>query len=109
MKATCKAIPNGVLNRLAKPTSRTDENTKMSIKKHYPDHTNALAWAGLSMKIFPTLKELCKNADKRNKNKNKNVKGRGEEDVVLISALGSHNCGGRKSIVLLKESKNTMS
>ena len=49
-KATFKVIPNGVLNRLAKPTSRTEENAKMSIKERYPDHANALARAGLGMK-----------------------------------------------------------
>ena len=57
-KATFKAILNWVRKRLAKLTSRTEENAKISINKHYPDHTNALARAGLNMKIFSTLKEL---------------------------------------------------
>ena len=95
-KATFKAIPNGVLNRLAKLTSKTEENAKMSIKERYPDHANSLPRTGLVMKNFLSLKELWENADKREKKKN--VKGRGEGDVTLISALGSHNCGGRKSI-----------
>ena len=31
-KTTFKAIPNGVLNRLSKPTSGTEENSKTGIK-----------------------------------------------------------------------------
>ena len=33
------------------------------------------------------------------KRKKKNVKGIGEEKVSLISVLGSHKCGGIKSMV----------
>ena len=40
----------------------------MSIKGHYPDHTNVLAIAGLSRKN-PTLKELWENADEQEKKK----------------------------------------
>ena len=71
----------------------------MSIKERYPDHANSLARAGIGTKNFPTLKELWENADEREKKKKKNVKGRGEGDVTLISELGYHNCGGRKSMV----------
>ena len=69
----------------------------MSIKERYPDHANSLVSVGIGMKNFPNLKELWENADEREKKKN--VKGRGEGDVTNISAFGSHNCGGRKSIV----------
>ena len=62
-KATFEAIPNGVLNILAKITSRTEENAKMSIKERCPDHDNSLARVGIGMKNFPTLKELWENAD----------------------------------------------
>ena len=55
-KATFKAIPNGVLNRLAKLTSRIEEKSSMSIRERYPDHASALARVGLGMKNFPTLK-----------------------------------------------------
>ena len=82
---------------MAKLISRTEGKAKISIKERYPDQDNALARSGLSMKNFRTLKELWENADEREKNKN--VKGRGEGDVTLISALGSHNCGRRKFIV----------
>ena len=57
-EATLKAIPNGVLNRLAKLTPRTEENAKMSIKECYPDHANALARAGLSMKKLSNPEEI---------------------------------------------------
>ena len=62
-KSTFKAISNGVINRLAKLTSRIDDNAMMSIRECYPDYTNALARAGLGMKNFPTLKEVWENAD----------------------------------------------
>ena len=41
----------------------------MSINECYPDHANALARAGLSMKNFPTLTELWDNADQQDKKK----------------------------------------
>ena len=54
---------------MAKLTSGTEENAKMSIKERYPDHANSLARAGIGMKNFPTLKELWENADEREKKK----------------------------------------
>ena len=42
-KATFKAIPNGVLNRLAKLTSITEEYANMSIQERYPDYSNELS------------------------------------------------------------------
>ena len=90
-KATFKAIPNGVLNRLAKITSGTEENANMSKKERCPDRANALARAGLGMKNFTTLKELWDNADEREKKKS--VKEIGEGNITIISALGSHNYG----------------
>ena len=83
-EATFKAISNGVLNMLAKITSRIEEKAKISLKKNYPDHSNALARAGLGLKNFPTLKELWDNVDEREKKKKRNVKGRGEGNVTLI-------------------------
>ena len=59
-KATSKSIPNGVLTRLSRLTSITDENkdTKMDIL--YPSHAEALSTAGLAPKIYPTLGEVRK-------------------------------------------------
>ena len=99
-KTTFKAITNGVLNRLAKLTPRTEKNAKMSIEERYFEHANALSSTGLGMRISPTLKELWENADERQTKKKENVKGRKEEGhVTLISVLVSHNYGRRKSIV----------
>ena len=67
-KATFKSIPNRVLNRLPKLTSRTEKIAKIIIKERYLEHANALSRAGLGMKNFPTLKELWENADEREKN-----------------------------------------
>ena len=62
---------------MAKLTSRTEKNAKMTIKERYFEHANALSRAGLDMKNSPTLKELWENADEREKKKKKkNVKGR---------------------------------
>ena len=54
---------------MAKLTSRTEKNAKMSIKERYFEQANALSRAGLGMKNFPTLKELWENADEREKKK----------------------------------------
>ena len=48
--ATFIAIPSVVLNRLAKITSRTDANSKLRVKKYYPDHAMQLTKAGLNMR-----------------------------------------------------------
>ena len=48
------------------------------------------------------------NPDEEGNNKKKDVNGRGEGKAMLISLLGSHNYGGRKSIVLLKYFENPM-
>ena len=54
---------------MAKITSITEENARMSIKELYLDHTNALAIARTGKKNFPTLKELWEKADEREKKK----------------------------------------
>ena len=61
-----------------------------------------------NMNNFPTLKEMGGNVYDWDKKKEKNVRGRGEGNVTLIYVLDSHNCGGRISIVSLKDSGNTM-
>ena len=58
------------------------------------------------MKSFTTFKEFWENVDDREERKN--VVGRGEGNLTLISEMGSHNCGGRKYLVSLKESNNSM-
>ena len=69
MKATLKAIMNGVLNRLSKLASRTEENSNIIMNELYPYHNDSLAIVGINKNIFPTLKELWDNADKWEKNK----------------------------------------
>ena len=91
---------------MVKLTSRTKENAKTSINEQYPGQNNTQARAGLGMKNFPTLKELWDNADEREKKKS--VKEIGEGNITIISALGSHNYGRKKSIVGFKNSENPM-
>jgi hypothetical protein len=54
-QATFKAIPNGVLGRLNKLTSRSKELENVTIDKIYPHHAKALQIARIAPKIFPTF------------------------------------------------------
>ena len=50
---TLHAIPSGVLNRLAKLTSRKTSIHSEGVDKIYPNHANALRKAGLAPHNFP--------------------------------------------------------
>ena len=52
---TLCAIPSGVLNRLAKLTSRKPSILSEAADKIYPDHVNALRKSGLAPPNFPTM------------------------------------------------------
>ena len=78
---TLRAIPSGVLNRLAKITSRKPSIHYESVDKIYPDHANALRKAGLAPPNFPTMGDLWRKQDEKvemkkeqdvSKKKNKN-------------------------------------
>ena len=56
-----KAIPSGVIKRLAKLTSR-EGNLKAKMDNLYPNHAEALRKAGLAPKEFPTLEEVGSNS-----------------------------------------------
>ena len=58
---TLRAIPSGVLNRLAKLTSQNPSLHYEGVDKVYPDHANALRKAGL----LPTMGDLWKMQDKK--------------------------------------------
>ena len=77
-----RAIPWGVLNRLAKLTSRKPSIHSEGVYKIHPDHANALCKAGLTLPNFPTMGDLWSKQDERldiekepdvRKNKNINV------------------------------------
>ena len=55
---TVRAIPSGVLNQLAKLTSRKPSIHSKGIDKIYPDHVNTLPKAGLVPPNFPTKGSL---------------------------------------------------
>ena len=67
MKNTFKAIPNGVLNRLAKLTSGMEEKCKMRVNEIYPYNTVELTKAGLNMK-YSDLGKLWENSNDMEKN-----------------------------------------
>ena len=56
---TLRAIPSGVLNRLAKLTSRNPSMNSEGVDKIYPDHTNALRKAGLTPPNFSTMGDIA--------------------------------------------------
>ena len=55
---TLRTIPSGVLNCLAKLTSRNPSIHAEAVDKIYPNHVNALCKAGLAPPIFPTMGDL---------------------------------------------------
>ena len=57
---TLRAIPSGVLNRLAKLTSRNPSIHAEAVYNIYPAHVNALCKAGLAPSVFPTMGYLCR-------------------------------------------------
>ena len=55
---TLFVIPSGVLNRIAKLTSRNPPIYSEAVYKIYPDHVNALRKTGLSPPNLPIVGEL---------------------------------------------------
>ena len=55
---TLSAIPSGVLNRLAKLTSRNPSIQAEAVNTIYPAHVNALLKSGLAPPIFPSMGDL---------------------------------------------------
>ena len=53
-----KAIPSGVMGRLAKLTSRTEENEAVRMDILYPEHAKTLSLSNLAPTPYPTLREL---------------------------------------------------
>ena len=79
---TLRAIPSGVLNRLAKLTSRNPSIQTEAVDKIYPAHANALHKAVLASPVFPTMgylwikqdeKEEIENEGDVSEKKNRNV------------------------------------
>ena len=72
-KATFKDTPNLDLNRQAKLSSRKEDNCEMRINERYHDHAITLTKSEVSMKMFPTLKELWENTDQKEKKRKENI------------------------------------
>ena len=58
-----KAIPNGVLKRLSKLTTRSPSNLDSKLDNLYPDHAKALRTANLAPPSFPTMREMLEEAE----------------------------------------------
>ena len=54
-KATSKAAPNGIINRLTKLTSRIERDGGTRINEHSPNHTYGLINANFTTNNFPSL------------------------------------------------------
>ena len=71
---TLRTIPSGVLNRLAKLTSRKPSIRAEAVDTIYPAHANDLRKAGLAPTVFPTMGELWEKQDEKvEKNKERDV------------------------------------
>ena len=79
---TLRAIPSGVLNRLAKLNLGKPSIHSEAVDRLYPNHANALRKAGLAPPNFPTIGYLWRKQDEKvdtekeqdaRKNKNRNV------------------------------------
>ena len=67
---TLRTIPSGVLNCLAKLTSRNPSIQAEAVDTIYPDHANALCKEGLAPPVSSTMGELWRKQDeKMEKNK----------------------------------------
>ena len=71
--ATIAAIPNGVIKRLARLTSKIEENKNKTIDELYPEHSKVLKNAKLIDK-FPKFKEIWENEDDIKNNNIKKIK-----------------------------------
>ena len=60
MPSTFRAIPNGVLQRLSKLTSKNHKLDNTKVNEIYPKHAAALKIAGIAPEVFPTFLELEK-------------------------------------------------
>ena len=63
---TIRAIPSGVLNRLAKLTSRKPIYHSERVDNVYPNHVDALYEMGLAPPTFLTMGELRKGKNEQN-------------------------------------------
>ena len=68
----------------------------------------SISKAWIHMIHFLTMKELWENTDEKERQKKEIGKEIREGDVTLFYLLYSHNCGGRKSMLSLQDSKITM-
>ena len=65
---TLRTIPSGVLNRVAKLTSRNPSIHAEAVDKIYPAHANALRKEGLAPPVFPTMGDLWRKQDEKVEN-----------------------------------------
>ena len=84
---TLHAIPSGVLNRLAKLTSRKPSIQAESVDTIYPAHVSSLRKEGLDPPVFPTMGYLWRKQDKKvEKKKERDVSVKKNRNVYFCVA-----------------------
>ena len=84
---TLRAIRSGVLNRLAKLTSRKPSIQAEAVDTIYPAHANALRKSVLAPPVFPTMGDLWgKQDEKVDKNKEQDVSVKKNRNVYFCVA-----------------------
>ena len=63
-------VPSGVLYRLENITSRMEENYKIRVNEHYPDHNISFTKTGVKPGFLHSGR-MVENTDKQEKKKNK--------------------------------------
>ena len=88
---TLRKIPYGVLNRLAKLTSRKPSVQAESVYTISPAHANTLCKAGLAPPVFPTMGELWEKQDEKvEKNKERDVSVKKNRNVYFCVAYSRY-------------------
>ena len=105
MKATFSMVPSGVLYRLENITSRMEENYKIRVNEHYPDHNISFTKTGIKPGFLHSGRMVEIQTSKRRRKKKK-VGGWKEGDLMHVSLSDYHRCDGRISKVSSKDSKN---
>ena len=88
---TLRAIPSGVLNRLAKLASRKPSIQAEAVNVIYPSHANDLRKAGLAPPVFPKMGNLWRKQDeKMEKGKNRDVSVKKNINVYFFVAYSRY-------------------
>jgi hypothetical protein len=84
-KAVFASIPHGVMSRLARLTSITDESKDLTLNQLYPKHAEALLKARITPDRYPTLQEMT---DQNNQTLSQSRRSRHDKHRQVYFCLG---------------------